>query len=204
MDRVEADKRAAALAHGCQHVLQIAKITDPPVAVGAQRIELHAGAPQLFPFEQRLRLVAAFWRDDHPAVETPIVLGERQGVVALRQLRRKVKGFAAGGVAFVLMPLFGREQPAKLAAPFHRERHLFTCGEYLHVRHRRNRRFRVGFVHGIQQTSFGVGANRLWFAVSINVTEANSRRLRGTVQTFTLHRASLAFCLPDTGLIITD
>ena len=107
-------------------------------------------------------------------------------------------------MAFVLMPLFGGKQPAELTAPLHRQRHLFACGEYLHVRHRRNRRFRVGFVHGIQQTSFGVGANRLWFAVSINVTEANSRRLRGTVQTFTLHRASLAFCLPDTGLIITD
>ena len=88
MDRVEADKRAAALAHGCQHLFQIAKITDAPVAVGAQGVELHAGAPQLFAFEQRLRLVAAFWRDDHPAVETPIVLSERQGVVPLRQLRR--------------------------------------------------------------------------------------------------------------------
>ena len=137
-------------------------------------------------------------------MKTLVVPGKRKRVVALRQLRRKVKGFAAGGVTFVLMPLFGREQPAKLPAPFHRERHLFTCGEYLHVRHRRTRRFRVGFVHGIQQTSFGVRTNRLRFAVRIDVTEANSRRLRGTVQTFTLHRASLAFCLPDTSLIITD
>ncbi len=104
----------------------------------------------------------------------------------------------------MLLAVFGGEQPGKLAAPLHRQRHLFPRGENLHVRHRCSRRFRVGFVHGIQQTSFGVGANRLRFAVSINVTEADPRRLRGAVQTFTLHRASLAFCLPDTGLIITD
>ena len=137
-------------------------------------------------------------------MEAAVILGERQAVIALRQLRRKGEGFAAGGMAFMLMPLFGGEQPAELAATFHRQRHLFARGKDLHVRHRRSRRFRVGFVHGIQQTSFGVRTNRLRFAVRIDVTEANSRRLRGTVQTFTLHRASLAFCLPDTSLIITD
>ncbi len=125
-------------------------------------------------------------------------------MVTLRQLRRKGECFAAGGVALVLMPLFGGQQPGKLATSFHRQRHLLARGEDFNVRYRCGRRFRVGFVHGIQQTSFGVGANRLWFAVSINVTEADPRRLRGTVQTFTLHRASLAFCLPDTSLIITD
>ncbi|SAI17642.1 Uncharacterised protein [Enterobacter hormaechei] len=204
MDRVEADERAAALAHGCQHLFQVAKIANAPVAVRTQGIELHAGAPQLFAFKQRLRLIATLWRHDHPTVKTLVVPGKRKRVVALRQLRRKVKGFAACGMAFVLMPLFGGEQPAELAAPFHRQRHLFARGKDLHVRHRRTRRFRVGFVHGIQQTSFGVRTNRLRFAVRIDVTEANSRRLRGTVQTFTLHRASLAFCLPDTSLIITD
>ncbi len=204
MDRVEADKRAAALTNRCQHLLQVAKITDAPVAVRTQRIELHTGAPQLFAFEQRLRLIAALRRDDHPAVKTLFVLGERQAVIPLRQLRRKGERFAAGGMTFVLMPLFGGEQPAEFAAPFYRQRHLFTRGKDLHVWHRGNRRFRVDFVHRIEQTSFGVRTNRLRFAVRIDVTEANSRRLRGTVQTFTLHRASLAFCLPDTGLIITD
>ncbi len=90
MDRVEADERAAALTNRCQHLFQIAKIADAPVAVGTQRIELHAGTPQLFAFEQRLRLIAAFWRDDHPTVKTLFVLGERQAVIALGQLRRKV------------------------------------------------------------------------------------------------------------------
>ncbi|SAA33227.1 Uncharacterised protein [Enterobacter kobei] len=136
MDRVEADERAAALTHGGQHILQIAKIADAPVAVGTQRVELHAGAPQLFAFEQRLRLIAAFWRDDHPAVKTLLVLGERQAVIALRQFRRKVKRFAAGGVAFMLMPLFGGEQPAKLAAPLHRQRHFFARSKDLYVWHR--------------------------------------------------------------------
>ena len=77
MDRVEADERAAALAHIHQHLFQVAKITDAPVVVRTQGVELHAGAPQLFTFEQRLRLVAAFWRNDHPAVETQVILGER-------------------------------------------------------------------------------------------------------------------------------
>ncbi|MDI5677487.1 hypothetical protein MJL30_38900, partial [Salmonella enterica subsp. enterica serovar Anatum] len=39
---------------------------------------------------------------------------------------------------------------------------------------------------------------------SIDVTGADPRRQRGTIETFIFHRAPLAFCLPDTGLIIAN
>ncbi len=45
MNRVKADKIAAAFGDLCQHLAQIAEIADAPVTRGSQRIELHAGAP---------------------------------------------------------------------------------------------------------------------------------------------------------------
>ncbi|MNP55420.1 hypothetical protein D3C76_1500680 [compost metagenome] len=107
MDRVKADKRPTAFAHVRQHFLQIAKIADPPVVVRTQRIELHAGAPQLFAFTQCLRFVAAFRGNNHPTMKTMLALSERQSVVALRQLRRKVELFTARGMALMFLTLFG-------------------------------------------------------------------------------------------------
>ena len=77
MNRVEADKRAAALRHFRQHRLQIAEVADAPVLFRTQGVELHAGAPQLFRLLQRLWFIAAFRRNNHPAVPALIVLSQR-------------------------------------------------------------------------------------------------------------------------------
>ncbi len=206
MDRVEADKGPTALADVGEHLFQIAEVANAPVRLRAQRIELHAGAPQFLALFQRLRLVAAFWRHNHPAVPAVIVLCQRQGVITLRQFCRQVEIFAARRVAFMLMPLFGRQQPAKVATAFNHQRHFFARGIDHHVRDGGNRRFRdgFGFMHSIQQTPLGLSTNRLRFTMSIDIAGADPRRQGGIIETFTFHRASLAFCLPDTGLVVAD
>ncbi|MNE68171.1 hypothetical protein D3C80_1638200 [compost metagenome] len=120
MNRVQADKRAAAFTHFSQHLFQIAKIADAPVIVRTQSIKLHASAPQLFTFEQRLRFIAAFRRDNHPTREALAVLRERQGVVTLRQFCRKSQRFTARGVAVMLVTVFSSQIPAKFSFAFNR------------------------------------------------------------------------------------
>ncbi|MNI79583.1 hypothetical protein D3C73_1360520 [compost metagenome] len=108
---------------------------------------------------------------------------------------------------FVLHTVFGGQQPAKFTTPFNRQRHFFADGIHHHVWHRSHRHFRGGgsTMHGVKQTPFGIGANRLRFTVGINVIGTDPRRQRGIIQTFAFHRGSLlAFCLPDTSLIIAD
>ena len=144
MYRVKANKRPAAAGDFRQHGPQIAKIADPPVFLRAQGIKLHAGAPQLFPLFQRLRFVAARRRDNGPAVPTLSLLGERQGVVPLRQFSRQRQRLAAAGFPLILLTVLSGQDPLILTASCHRQRHFFAVGENFHVRQRVNRHFRGG------------------------------------------------------------
>ena len=194
MDRVETNKRPAAAGDFRQHGAQIAKIADPPVFLRTQGIQLHAGAPQLFPLFQRLRLIAAGRSDDGPAVPALPLLGERQGVIPLRQSGRQRQRLAAAGFTLILLTVLSGQDPLILTASCHRQRHFFAVSENFHVRQRVNRHFRGGgrAMHRIQQALFGDSRDRLRLAVRVDIAGADARRQRGIIEAFTLHRPSFS------------
>jgi len=67
MNRIKADKRAAACGHLRQHLAQIAKVANAPVPGRAQGIELHAGAPKRLTSQQCRRFITAGGGNNHPA-----------------------------------------------------------------------------------------------------------------------------------------
>ncbi|MNP24507.1 hypothetical protein D3C76_1172710 [compost metagenome] len=67
LDRVEPDKGAAAFPHLADHRPQIAKVANPPVTLGTQRVELYAGSPQLLAGQQGIRFEATLGGNNQPA-----------------------------------------------------------------------------------------------------------------------------------------
>jgi hypothetical protein len=118
--RADADEVRALRGREAQDLLQVGEITDAPVVLRAQRVELHGHAPQPAARGQRGRLVALVRRDDQ---RTFVAAGEfevqMQPVIPRRQVRgqRQVAqhvplALARVGTAFRQIP------GTHLAAPF--------------------------------------------------------------------------------------
>ncbi len=123
----------------------------------------------------------------------------------MRQPGGKPQTLAAGGASRMLLARFCYQQPVIFPFAIQRQRHTCAGTQDFHTRDRRGGRFfsRLNAVHRIQQTALGFSANRLSFAVSINIVSANTRLKGGSVQAF-IHGISLTFGLPNTSLIVAN
>ena len=115
-------------------------------------------------------------------------------MIAFRQFGRQREGLSSTHFALILFPLFGGEDPLEFPTAGYRQRHFLAVCENLHRRQRVNRHFRGGCctMHRIQQTLFSRRSNRLRLTVRIDVVGTYSRRQRGVIKAFSLHRPVLS------------
>eukprot|EP00906_Rhabdomonas_costata_P012023 RCo017141 len=90
MQRVETDKISTLCGQLGDHLFQIGEITDTPVFLGTQRVQLHTGAPGFLALLDRVRLITAARGDDHPAFGNHFAsLQQAEFVIAKRQIFRQ-------------------------------------------------------------------------------------------------------------------